>query len=457
MAEVVVVGGGVAGLAAAARLSKLRHRVTLIERNPTIGGALRGIERDGFSWDSGAAMVALPAILRDLFRKSGRPLETYVDLRLINPARRHVFPDGSAVDLPTGSRGDQITALDAGLGQGTGLQWAAYVDQQAEQWHLLRNLVLDDPQGSSNLASRDVARLLHIRTSLARQLSRSLPDERLRRIASSGFELAGSSPARVPAYLAVESYVERSFGLWQAPGGMAALISALALRMAERAVDVRCTETVTAILTSAGAVAGVELSEGETITADVVVCAIDPRVVFGQLLPRSVARNGRRVFRAAVAVTPPNITHVGLSGVVPPLPAETVLHGDPLLVIRQQLEPSIDATGETAAGLPARSAWTILHRGGDDVDVLEALATRGIDVRSRLVARVDRRPGDIATETATPSYGFEWNGRRVAARRAGLANPLPGLHLIGASMYPVSAIHYAAWSAAHVAQLLGKA
>lgn len=457
MAEVVVVGGGLAGLAAAARLAKLRHRVTLIERNPTIGGALRGVERDGFRWDAGAATTTLPAVLRDLFRKSGRPLESYLDIQLSNPSRRHVFTDGAVVDLPTGSRAAQIAAVDAGLGDGTGLQWAAYVDQQADRWHLLRSLVLDDPRGGSRLSDREVVRQLDARTSLAQQLKRSLPDERLRAVVSSSFELAGSDPARVPAYAAVESYVERNFGLWQLPGGMAALIGALAARLSERGVDVRCRETVTRVMTRGDAAAGVETSAGHLVSADVVVCAVDPRVVFGQLLALSLAGKARRVFDAARPVTPPCITHVGLRGALPDLPAETVLHGNPLIVIRQQLHPLVSATHEATTGPHSESAWTILQRGGHDVDVLATLASRGVDIRSQVVARVDRSPDEVVAETGGSSYGFEWDGWRASAKRAALTNPLPGLHLIGASMHPGSTIPYAAWGAAHVAERLGKA
>src|SRR5438128_1065568 len=104
MARVVVVGAGVAGLAAAVRLAKLNHRVVLLERADRIGGSVGRVEADGFGWQSGPAATALPAVLRDLFRKSGRPIERYVELAIRDVARRHVFADGSSVDLPTGSR-----------------------------------------------------------------------------------------------------------------------------------------------------------------------------------------------------------------------------------------------------------------------------------------------------------------------------------------------------------------
>ena len=73
-ARVVVVGGGFAGMASAVRLAKLGHRVTLVEADDELGGSLRPVRHGGLTWDRAVTTLTLPAVLRDLFRKSGRPL-----------------------------------------------------------------------------------------------------------------------------------------------------------------------------------------------------------------------------------------------------------------------------------------------------------------------------------------------------------------------------------------------
>jgi phytoene dehydrogenase-like protein len=119
VARVVVVGGGFGGLATAARLAKLGHEVTVLERLDTLGGAMSTVAADGFEWDAGPTSTLLPAVIRDLFRKSGRPVERELDIEPLDLVREHWFEDGTVLGLPGHSRAAQLRAFDE-LGPGLG-------------------------------------------------------------------------------------------------------------------------------------------------------------------------------------------------------------------------------------------------------------------------------------------------------------------------------------------------
>src|ERR1700750_172153 len=132
MARVVVIGGGFAGLAPALRRARLGPAVPLVEEGEP-GGALVPLAADGFEWDV-TTHTLVPAVVRDLFRKSGRPLEKELDLVPLDCLREHWFADGSSLVLPVG-RAAQHAAAET-LGEGLGDQWVDHVASYADDWEV---------------------------------------------------------------------------------------------------------------------------------------------------------------------------------------------------------------------------------------------------------------------------------------------------------------------------------
>ena len=433
MARVVVVGGGFAGMAAAARLARLGHEVTLLERSERLGGALSTVERDGFAWDAGPTTTLLPAVVRDLFRKSGRPLERELDLQPLDLVREHRFADGSSVRLPGGSRAAQLAAFES-LGAGLGRQWVDHVASYGETWELLRKEWYERPF-DPDLAPRELLALLDRRESLHRRLRRTLDDERLRLVAGHRVVMDGHALRRAPVLAGVDVYLEQRFGAWTVPGGIAALGVAMAERLALRGVSVLTGTAATDLVVRDGRVAAVRAAGGE-VDADHVVVANDPR-----RLP-ALASYVRRTMPAF----PPVVCHVGLEGEVPDLPHEVVLHGEPLLVVR--------TGGRAPVGA---AAWTVLGRGQIAEDLLTAVARHGLDVRRQVVARVDRTPRDLVEDWGGSPYGVEWQGARTARTRLGPRTPIPGVLAAGAHATTGSGLPFAGLSAALVAEMVGRA
>jgi phytoene desaturase len=435
MARVIVVGAGLAGLASAVRLAKLGHQVTLCERDEHLGGVLGRLDADGFSWDTGAASTTLPAALRDLFRKSGRPIESLVELQPVTEPRRHMFRDGSVLDLPLADRGAQLQAWTDLAGSTVAQQWTDLVDGYGETWQILRKTSLEPPiQDKLPLSA---TRMLKPWQSLERVAQRQLDDDRARAVLRLYAAQNGSEATLTPGYVGVWSYLERTFGRWTIDGGFGALADALAQRASERKVDVRTGAEVVAVATSGGSVTGVRLADGTELAADIVVSDIDPRELYGRLVDDPAAKKVRKKVQSTHQAQAAYVVHLGLREPLPDLPFETVLHGTPTVVVR--------TGGQAPTG---HQAWSVLVHGYPTDDVLDLLIARGLPVRDKVVSR-----------QTSPSWwaGVAWEGYRTARRRAANVSPVKGLYCVGAGAHPGSGVPATTLGAAIVADAIGKA
>jgi UDP-galactopyranose mutase len=435
MADVIVVGAGLAGLASAVRLAKLGHQVTVCERDEHLGGVLGRIEADGFSWDAGAASTTLPAALRDLFRKSGRPIESLLQLDPVTEPRRHMFSDGSVLDLPVGDRGAQQDAWTDLADAKAAEQWTALVDAYGETWQLLRKTSLEPPL--QDKLPLKTLRALKPWQSLEKVAQSELSDERARAVLRHFAAQGGSDAKLTPGYVGVWSYLERTFGRWTIAGGFGALADALVQRASERKVNVHTSAEVVAVTTSGGSVTGVRLADGSELSADIVVSDIDPSELYGHLVDDSAAKKARKKVLSTHQAQAAYVVHLGLREPVPDLPFETVLHGTPTVVVR--------TGGQAPAG---HQAWSVLVHGYPTDDVLDLLIARGLHIRDRVVSR-----------QTSPSWwaGVAWEGYRTARRRAANVSPVKGLYCVGAGAHPGSGVPATTLGAAIVADAIGKA
>lgn len=432
--HVVIIGGGFAGMASAARLAKMGHAVTLFDAAPTLGGALSQVHLDDFTFDGGPSATLLPAVTRDLFRKSGRPLEREYDLVPVPVIVEHRFVDGTSLALTGGSRAGQKVAFDA-LGDGLGHEWVGYVDTWGETWERLRKDYLERPWDPA-MASPESKRILASRLSLAQRLRSAFTDDRLALVAGHRFTSEGHDLRRVPAWLGALSYVEQKFGAWTSPQGLGGLSAVMASRLRTRKVDVHTSTAVLDVLVRGGRAVGVRTAAGE-VAADAVVCAVDPR-----RLPalRSLVRRTR-------STSLPHLTHLGLvaDGAGDP-PGELVLHGTSPLVLRHG--------GSAPEG---KQVVTVQSREIVPADLLDVMAARGHDLRDRVVARLDRTPGTLTREWGGSPLGVQWRGAGTVRNRLGPDTPVKGLYAAGAHATPGSGLPFTGLSGALVAQAIGPA
>ncbi|MFD8062348.1 phytoene desaturase [Streptomyces cyaneofuscatus] len=320
--HVVVVGAGLAGLAATLHLLGAGRRVTVVERDSGPGGRAGLLESGGFRIDTGPTVLTMPDLVEEAFAAVGDKLADRLELIPLDPAYRARFADGSQLDVHTDG-----AAMEAAVEQFAGARQAVGY-RRLRRWLerlyrvQMRRFIDANFDSPLQLAHPDLARLAALGGfgRLDARIGSFISDERLRRVFSFQALYAGVPPARALAAYAVIAYMDTIAGVYFPKGGMHALPRAMADSAAEAGAAFRYGQTVTRLERSGERVTAV-VTDRERIPCDAVVLTPDLPVTY-RLLGRGPHRP-LRLRHSPSAV----ILHAGTDRTWPDLAHHTISFG----------------------------------------------------------------------------------------------------------------------------------
>jgi phytoene desaturase len=495
VSRVVVIGAGVGGLAAAARLAAGGHDVTVCEQAEVVGGKLGLLERHTaagtFRFDTGPSLLTLPEVFADLFAATGEEWPAGLELQRLDPLIRHRFADGTRLDTG-GDLAETSARMDAAFGPPAGADWRRLAERTERIWEAVRRPFLESPVDGVRDLARHAVRIGDLRTiAPGRTLrwlgERYLTDPRQRTLFERYATYTGSDPRRAPAALGVVPYVEQRFGGWYLRGGLRTLADELARRVVSLGGRIRTGTEVARIETAGGRASGVLLADGGRLEADVVVANADAGHVYRDLLPQpSVLRRMRRCTPSLSGF----VMLLGVRGRTPNLAHHNVLYpasydaefdavfgdpaapvADPTIYVSVPDDPAIRPDGHEAWFVlvnaprhgtgPGAVNWDSPALSGSYAGrLLGLLARRGLPVTDRLLFSHVITPADLARATRSPGgaiYGASSNGARSAFLRPPNRSPVRGLFLVGGSTHPGGGLPLVVLSARIVDTLIGPA
>ncbi len=294
--SVVVIGAGIGGLAAAARLARSGFDVRVVEKEPGPGGRCGRLVKDGFTWDIGPTILLLPEVLREHFSACGARLEDKLALSQCDPNYRMHFRDGSTLTMSPDLR-KMRTELDR-LAPGSFEGFMRFLELGHRQKEIAFRTFLSRTFEGPGEMIRPATVLALVRSRSYRSLytvvSECVEDERLRIALTFQTMYLGLSPFDGPALFGLLPYTELADGIWYAAGGLSAIGAALAELAVEAGVRIDYGCAVKRIeRTGEGPSArasAVVCASGERIEADVVLANADLPYVYRELMGRPLRR-----------------------------------------------------------------------------------------------------------------------------------------------------------------------
>lgn len=289
--DVIVIGSGMGGMTTAAALSRLDHKVLLLEQAQTIGGLTHTFSREGFTWDVGLHYCGLFG--HDQF--AGRILDWLsgrtIEFRSVGTVYDVLhFPDG--LDISVGRPADAYKMELKERFPGHAAEIDAYFEaliaaEEAMRMVSTERAIPEPFRSAHNWWNRKQIQKWCGRTT-HEVIEDIVSDSRLAAVLSAQWGTYGGKPTEASFgvhALIMGHYLE---GAGYPVGGASAIAAGLVPVIEAAGGSARAGTPVKAIVVEDGKAVGVRTSSGEEFRAPVIVSAVGAGGTIKHLLPKDI-------------------------------------------------------------------------------------------------------------------------------------------------------------------------
>ena len=280
----IVIGSGFGGIAAALRLRAKGHDVTLIEKHQDLGGRARVFKRNGFTFDGGPTVITAPYLINELFELFKKNPKDYIELSPLKIWYQFIFEDRSKFNY-SGNE-NEMKAQIGELSQEDVQGYEKLVNFTKKIFDKGFTELADVPFDKPFVMLQQLPALLKLKSykSVYSLVSSYIKNEKLRRMLSMHPLLVGGNPFTTTSIYGLILYLEKKWGIHYSMGGTGNIIKGFEKLMNEVGIKVIKGNEVKKIISKNTKITGVQLSNDNTINADIVICNADPPAVYEKLL-----------------------------------------------------------------------------------------------------------------------------------------------------------------------------
>lgn len=487
MKTALIVGSGIAGIAASIRMALKGYRVEVFEANAYPGGKLSEIEIQGYRFDAGPSLFTLPDQVEELFRLAGKDPKEHFEYQKLDVACHYFWEDGSTIKA-WADPNRFVEEVETQLGEPAvnirqALKRSAFIYDHLAPLFMHRSLhQLGTWIGPQALKSYLKMGKLGIFSTMNKANEALFAQPKLVQLFNRYATYNGSDPFQTPATLNIIPHLEFNIGAFFPKKGMHDITLSLYRLALSLGVNYHFNAPVEEILVENGKAIGLRV-KGERVTGDVVINNMDMVNAYKTILKKQ--KQPKKLLEQPKSSSA-LIFYWGIKKVFPELDLHNILFSDDYKTefehifkkgsIYQDPTVYINITSvykEDDAPAGCMNWFTMINvpnNQGQDWDQLIEEARKNIIAKVNRILKTDLEPliqveeilepRSIESKTSSAQgalYGNSSNNRFAAfLRHANYSSDIKNLYFCGGSVHPGGGIPLSLLSAKIMTEFVEK-
>ena len=321
--KVIIIGGGIGGLATANLLQKAGYSVHVYEKNAQLGGRAGSRTINGFRYDTGPSWYLMPEVFSRYFAQFDRNVNDELQINKLTPAYKVFFESHDPITIQGDltKDADQFESIEPGAGEAL----TRYVEEGDEIYQLaLRYFLYTDFSQLHTLLKKEVivnsTKLIRLLTQpLHTRVQKFVKTKALQQILEYPMVFLGTSPFKAPSMYSLMSALDFREGVYYPKKGMYSIIELLVSIGKDLGVQHHTNSAIKSIAVTNGKSSGIVLENDETIAADIVISNADLHFTETALLPASARSYPESFWEKKEAGISALLLYIGVKGKLPQL------------------------------------------------------------------------------------------------------------------------------------------
>ena len=271
---IAIIGSGFSSLAAASYLAKEGHRVTVYEKNKTVGGRARQLKKDGFTFDMGPTWYWMPDVFERFFQDFETSSINYYQLIKLNPAYEVYFGKNDSIIIS-----DTLEKISEAFEKeepGSSVKLHKFIGEAMDNYNIaIKDLVYRPGLSPFELVTPvTMKKIGQFFSTIHKEVRKEFTNPKLISILEFPVLFLGAKPSKTPAFYSFMNYADFGLGTFHPKNGMYSVVEGMKQLAESLGVQIKVNQKVEKIVVTNGRARSLVINS-EQVNADIILSGAD--------------------------------------------------------------------------------------------------------------------------------------------------------------------------------------